>query len=155
MDENDEYMVAILNELYALRNSNTIITESPKMLREPKIIPTTAQKRKRIDGKGGFMPTVKRPLQKWCDDAVDDIEHGTWYPSDKEKAELMEKSGLTETQLNNWFSNKRRRDNRFNQYKHLHRKTNKKRKKVISSQEEIVFETAETEEEEPEPTVEI
>lgn len=54
---------------------------------------------------GNELPTDATAILKtWLFEHVD-----APYPSDDEKADLMDRTGLTLTQVNNWFSNARRR----------------------------------------------
>lgn len=51
-------------------------------------------------------------LKKWCDYQFQ-LPNGSWYPTKQDFIRLQRKTGLTSIQINNWFSNKRRRDSRF------------------------------------------
>ncbi|KAI9723271.1 MAG: hypothetical protein M1812_001153 [Candelaria pacifica] len=77
---------------------------------------TTAQHNKRR--RGNLPRWITDTLRGWFNHH---IKHP--YPSDEEKAELMELTGLTIQQVSNWFINSRRRDSKY-----LEEKKSKSRK---------------------------
>ncbi len=66
------------------------------------------KKKKGSMGTSKFSPEQRGPLEKWLEEHCNNP-----YPTEEEKLELVKITGLNLVQINNWFSNKRRRDPRF------------------------------------------
>lgn len=96
---------------YERSDSETSVTESEAEVEEPKqevvIVPDKPKKKKpKVSPKKHVLlpPQVVHKLKQWM---LDHVDHP--YPNDSEKNQLVQETGLTLRQLNDWFSNARRR----------------------------------------------
>jgi hypothetical protein len=99
LDDLDDELCATI-----LANLATRPTKRPASRPPAKVATRTLPKKRMIADQSTFSDAITAILRSWL------YAHAsTPYPSDIEKQNLMDATGLTFTQLNNWLSNARRR----------------------------------------------